>query len=82
MSGIGAKVNYQRHVRRAATVDTIEEAFAFCLTGIEEEGIELATIQIEPTLIWEDGATEGTVVYEVSVAGVVAVPERDEGAGN
>lgn len=80
MSGIGSKVNYQRTVRRGATVDTIEEAFAFCLTGIEEEGLTLPTIEIEPTLVWDDDTGEGTVRFDVSVAGPVNQPERVEGA--
>lgn len=80
VSGIGSKVDYQRTVRRGATVDTIEEAFAFCLTGIEEEGITLPTIEIEPTLFWDEGEGEGTIRFDVSVAGPVEEPERDEGA--
>ena len=79
MSGIGSKVDYQRHVRRCAMVETIEEAFAFCLTGIEEEGIELVVIKVEPTLIWEDGLDEPRVLYDVSVSGPVPA-RRDEGA--
>lgn len=75
---IGEQVSYERQVRRSAEVDTVEQAFAFCLTGIEEEGIELPVVTIEPKLIWDETAGEGTVVFDVSVGG----PVRVEGPGD
>lgn len=69
---IGSKVDFQRTVRRGAEVDTIEEAFAFCLTGIEDEAMNLPTIHIEPIMTWDEDAADAAVRYEVSVTGEVA----------
>lgn len=79
---IGARVDYERHIRRGAVVDTIEEAFAFCLTGIEEETIAAPVISIEPVMFWNDNedSDEATLRFEVSVSGSVA--RRAEGPEN
>jgi len=65
-------VDYARHVRRSALVDTIEQAFAFCLTAIDEEAIRVPQVAIEPIMTYDTETgelPEGRVRYEVSVAG-------------
>ena len=66
-------MDYARHVRRSALVDTIEQAFAFCLTAIDEEQIRIPQVQIEPMMTYDgpvsDGQSEAKIRYEVSVAG-------------
>lgn len=71
MSWPDTQVEYERHVRRAAIVDTVEAAFAFVLTGIEEEAIELPVIAVEPVMVFDndEDPTEGRVRFEVEVSG-------------
>lgn len=63
------QVDYKRHVQRSAVVQTVEEAFAFCLTGIEEEAIEMPVVSVEPMMIYDDTAPEGRIVFEVVMSG-------------
>lgn len=68
------QVEYARHVQRQAVVDTVEQAFAFCLDSIDEEKITVPQITIQPIMTYDtdiDTAVvpEGHVRYEVTVAG-------------
>lgn len=69
MTWLDTQVDYERHIRLSAVVDTVEAAFAFCLNGIEKEAIELPVIMVEPSMIYEEDATEGRIVFEVAVSG-------------
>ena len=66
-------MEYARHVRRSTMVDTIEQAFAFCLKAIDEEPIKIPQVAIEPMMTYDtdvEGAEpEGRIRYEVSIAG-------------
>ena len=65
-------VDYARHVRRSTMVDTVELAFAFCISAIDEEKIRIPQIEINPVMTYEEVDDEGheaKIRYEVSVAG-------------
>lgn len=62
-------MEYTRHIRRTTIVDSIEEAFAFCLTGIEEEGISLPVTHIEPIMFYDEDSDEPVRRYEATVSG-------------
>ena len=78
MSWTETQVDYERHIRRSAILDTVEQAFAFCLTGIEEETIDLPVISVEPMMIYTDDDPDGIVRFEATVSG--QSPRRAEGA--
>ena len=73
MNWADTEVEYSRHIRRVAAVDTVEEAFAFCLTGIEEEHICAPVIEVSPTMVYEtteDGtAMVGRMRFQAAVSG-------------
>lgn len=71
MSWTEAVVDYQRHVSRVATVDTVEQAFAFVLTAIEAEHLDTPTIHVLPVMSYDPGTDESVVRFEVSVVGSV-----------
>lgn len=88
---LGVRVEHDRRdIRRTAVADTVEAAFAFVLTAIETEGIDMPTITVEPVATWNGPAVdegeaipdfeENTVVrFEVSVAGPVPLdPDRTD----
>ena len=69
-------VTYARHVRRSAIVDTVEQAFAFCLTAIDEEQIGAPVMSVEPVMTYDHAdqedlteVPEGRIRYEVTIAG-------------
>ena len=68
------QVEYARHVQRTAVLDSVEQAFAFCLDAIDQEGIRVPQITIQPIMTYDtdiDTTTvpDGKVRYEVAVAG-------------
>ncbi len=68
------QVEYARHVQRTALVDTVEQAFAFCLDSLDEENIRVPQITIQPIMTYDTdsntgGLPDGQVRYEVAVAG-------------
>ena len=69
MSWTETNVEYQRHVRRSATADTIEAAFAFCLTGIDEEHLCMPVVEIHPVMLYDEDKPDGKMMFEASVSG-------------
>lgn len=70
--------DYARQVQRVGIVDTIEEAFAFCFTAVDEEELPAPTVQISPvvTYDWDEDnppevgeQPEPRIRFQVSVTG-------------
>lgn len=69
MTWLDTQVEYERHIRLSAVVDSVEQGFAFVLNAIEQEAIELPVIMVEPSMIYEEDNPEGRIVFEVAVSG-------------